>query len=89
VLDVVDVVDVEATSLPAVSKTSSSVDGTVLAAVVLTLPFWLGSAGRISLPSCLHPAANNASAAKDTGMMTRRRTNEEPTRGVRSIAFRK
>jgi hypothetical protein len=33
------------------SKKPSPASGTVGAAVVLTLPSWLGNAGRISLPS--------------------------------------
>jgi hypothetical protein len=38
-------------SVATVSKKLSSVAGTVAAAVVLTLPSCVGSAGRISLPS--------------------------------------
>jgi hypothetical protein len=70
-----------------VSKKSFSVSGTVDGADVLTLPFWLGSAGRISRPSCLHPAAATVRATSASGRATRRRTVVEPTRRPSSIAF--
>jgi mycothiol S-conjugate amidase len=71
----------------AVPKKLSSVSGTVGAAEVLTLPFWLGSAGRSTRPSCLQPAATEASATSTVGRATSRRTTSEPTLRLRSIAF--
>src|SRR4051794_26086895 len=62
-----------------VSKKLSSVSGTVAAAVVLTLPFWLGRAGRNVRPSWRQPEASNESAASEIGMATSRRTTMQPT----------
>ena len=61
--------------------------GTVGAADVLTLPSWLGNAGRIARPSWRHPDAITASTASETGIATRRCTTVQPTLRVRSITF--
>ena len=55
--------------------------------MVLTLPFWLGRAGRISRPSWRQPAANKVRAAREMGRATSRRTTVEPTWRLLSIAF--
>ena len=56
--------------------------------MVLTVPSWLGRAGRISRPSWRHPAPMTASATRTMGRATSRRTTVEPTRRPHSIAFR-
>ncbi len=66
----------------------SGSDDVVDGAVVLTVPSWLASAGRISRPSWRQPAPRMRERESARGKATRRRTMVEPTRRPHSIAFR-
>ena len=70
-----------------VLKKSSSVAARWARALVLTLPFWPGRAGRSVRPSWRQPAPSVRARPARSVRRTSRRTTVEPTRRVPSIAF--